>query len=100
MIERRDNTLHVGTPLTMASARTATDAGLAALGRLTAGEEIVVDLGAVAEADSSALAVLLAWQRAAAAMDAALRVQHAPTGLQSIARVYGAESLLPGLVAG
>ena len=99
MIELRDNTLYVGVPLTMERASAATESGLKALGKIRSGQEVVIDLSGLIEADSSALAALLAWQRAVALSGGSVRIQQAPAGLQSIARVYGAESLLPGLVA-
>jgi phospholipid transport system transporter-binding protein len=55
--------------------------------------ETVFDLAAVSDCDSSLLACLLAWRRAAAARGAALIVQNAPENLDRIARLYGVEGL-------
>jgi len=55
-----------------------------------------IDLGEVTELDSSLLAVLLAWQREARAANVALAVERLPEGLETIARLYGVESLLAG----
>ena len=44
--------------------------------------------------DSSALAVLLAWRRAAQARGADLRISHLPQGLASLAEAYGVTSLI------
>ena len=93
MIELRGNILTVRAPLTMTLARQAAESGLA----LLKGGDVVVDLAAVTEADSSALAVLLAWQRAQRQYGGAMRVVHVPSGLCSIARVYGMESEIVGL---
>jgi phospholipid transport system transporter-binding protein len=57
----------------------------------------VVDLTAVTDADSSALAVLLAWQREQRRRSGSLRVVGVPAGLSSIARVYGAEAEIDGI---
>jgi phospholipid transport system transporter-binding protein len=58
------------------------------------------DLAAVARVDSSAVAVLLEWQRAASARGLTLKVVGAPAGLVSLATVYGVEELLPTLASG
>lgn len=71
----------------------------AAAGLLKQGEEAVaggansVDLAAVAECDSSLLACILAWRRAAAARGAALALKNAPASLARIAHLYGVEDL-------
>jgi phospholipid transport system transporter-binding protein len=85
--------LRVNAPLTMTRARTVVEAGLPFL----KGGEVVVDLSAVTEADSSALAVLLAWQREQRRKSGSLRVIGVPAGLSSIARVYGAEAEIDGI---
>lgn len=58
------------------------------------------DLSAVARCDSSAVAVLLEWQRAASEHGLALSVASAPPGLASLASVYGVDELLPMLASG
>jgi phospholipid transport system transporter-binding protein len=54
----------------------------------------VVDFSGLAHADSSALAVLLALKRRAAAEHAPLQFVAMPAVLQSLARVYGIEAVL------
>lgn len=54
-----------------------------------------IDLSAVSQADSGALAVLLDWQRAAAAGGGTLVLCGLPVALASLAELYGIESLLP-----
>jgi phospholipid transport system transporter-binding protein len=54
----------------------------------------VVDLAGLAHADSSALAVLLALRRRAAAERSRLSFASVPPVLDSLARVYGIEDLL------
>jgi len=56
-----------------------------------------VDLSGVVRCDSSAVAVLLEWQRAAAAQGLTLTVQGVPAALHSLATVYGVTELLPAL---
>ena len=58
-----------------------------------AGGADTVDLAAVAECDSSLLACVLAWRRAAQARGAALAVQNPPANLARIAHLYGVEDL-------
>lgn len=55
------------------------------------------DLSAVRQIDSSAVALLLAWQREAGARGAHLVVLGAPPALTSLARLYGVDELLPAL---
>ena len=54
-----------------------------------------VDLGGVTELDSSALALLLAWLREARAGGRAVAFANLPESLQTIARLYGVQDLLP-----
>jgi phospholipid transport system transporter-binding protein len=54
----------------------------------------VVDLTSLAHADSAALAVLLALKRRGTAERRALTFESMPSGLESLARVYGIDELL------
>jgi phospholipid transport system transporter-binding protein len=54
-----------------------------------------IDLAGVTELDSSALALLLAWLREARAGGRAVAFANLPESLQTIARLYGVEDLLP-----
>jgi len=79
-----------GATLTHESAKAALSAGLA---QISAGAS-AVDCAALTQFDSSALAVLIAWQRAAQARGITLSVLNLPAALASLARAYGVESLL------
>ncbi|KVK85130.1 anti-anti-sigma factor [Burkholderia ubonensis] len=81
-----------GSTLTHASAKAALASGLAQIG---AGAT-AVDCAALAEFDSSALAVLLAWQRAAKARGARLDILNFPPKLASLAQAYGVDALING----
>jgi phospholipid transport system transporter-binding protein len=81
---------NAGATLTHASATAALAQGLA---QIDAGAT-VVDCAALAQFDSSALAVLLAWQRAARARGVALDILHLPPKLASLAQAYGIDTLL------
>ncbi|WP_179403074.1 STAS domain-containing protein [Burkholderia guangdongensis] len=81
-----------GTTLTHASAKAALAAGLS---RIAAGDT-AVDCAALAQFDSSALAVLLAWQRSAQARGATLDIVNLPPKLASLAHAYGVDALIDG----
>lgn len=53
------------------------------------------DLAAVNEMDSSGLAVVFGWTRAANAAGKSLRLLNLPQNLLSLAAVYGVADLLP-----
>jgi phospholipid transport system transporter-binding protein len=79
-----------GPTLIHASAKEALAAGLARI----AGGAHSVDCAPLTQFDSSALAVLLAWQRAASARGAAFDIVNLPAGLASLAQAYGVDTLL------
>ncbi|MFN4325698.1 MAG: lipid asymmetry maintenance protein MlaB [Azonexus sp.] len=91
MIERQTGCLRVTVPLIMANARGLLDAGRAALQP----GEVVFDFSAVNEADSSAIAVMLGWLRAADTLGARVRFAHIPAGVRALAELYGVTDLLP-----
>ncbi len=79
-----------GTTLTHASAKAVLAAGLQRIAAGAGG----VDCASLAQFDSSALAVLIAWQRAAQARGAALEIVNLPAGLASLAQVYGVDTVI------
>ena len=91
MIETAPGRLIVTAPLVMDNARKLLDAGCAAL---QAGEQ-VIDLSRVTEADSSALAVMLGWLRAAESLRSTVKFANIPAGVRSLAELYGVAELLP-----
>jgi len=76
--------------LTLANARQVLAEGLRAI---SAGQS-EIDLSGLATVDSSALATLLAWKRAAVARKAPLALIHPPPSLRSLAELYGVAELL------
>lgn len=84
------NRFESGATLTHESANAALPAGLQ---RIAAGAN-GVDCAPLAQFDSSALAVLLAWQRAAQARGGAFEIVNLPAGLASLAQAYGVDTLL------
>jgi phospholipid transport system transporter-binding protein len=79
-----------GNTLTHASAKAALAAGLE---RIRGGAN-GVDCAPLSQFDSSALAVLLAWRRAAEARGGAFDIVNLPSGLASLAQAYGVDTLL------
>ena len=77
--------------MSLANAAQLAELGIAAI---QAGDA-AFDLSAVRTCDSSALAVLLAWQRTALASGQSLEVSGVPADLLSLATVYGVDSILP-----
>lgn len=76
--------------LTLADARAVLGAGLQAI----AGGQTEIDLARMSTVDSSAVATLLAWKRAAVARNAPLALRNAPASLRSLAQLYGVAELL------
>lgn len=66
---------------------------MAAGEKAVAGGETEIDLGAVTQCDSSLLACVLAWKRAAARRGGRLAVKNVPENLSRIASLYGVETL-------
>jgi phospholipid transport system transporter-binding protein len=83
-------TFDCGTTLTHATASVAYRSGVA---RIEAGATRV-NCAPLRHFDSSALAVLLGWRRAAQSRGATLQILHFPAQLASLAGAYGIESLL------
>jgi phospholipid transport system transporter-binding protein len=76
--------------LNLGNAKASLEAGLQAI----ASGQTEVDLSRLSLVDSSAVAVLLAWRRAAQAKGAMLHFRHVPSNLQSLIDLYGVDSLL------
>lgn len=91
MIRRDGRRMIVGGPVTLANV-----AAILAEGHRHLDEGVrTVDLAEVTEMDSSLLAALLAWLRDARTKERELAFANLPEGLQTIARLYGVERLLP-----
>lgn len=82
--------LVVSGPLTLA---TAAELGAAAEAHLNG--DLVVDLAAVTEVDSSALSLLFEWQRAAQRRKCKVSFCNLPASLASLAELYGVTELIP-----
>jgi phospholipid transport system transporter-binding protein len=78
------------TDIGMNNAAQIADAGIEAI----RGGDGAFDLSAVRTCDSSAVAVVLAWQREAQSRGVRLQLSGLPVGLASLATVYGVAPLL------
>jgi phospholipid transport system transporter-binding protein len=77
--------------MSLANAAQLAELGIAAI---QAGDA-TFDLSAVRTCDSSALVVLLAWQRTARSAGRSITVSGVPADMLSLATVYGVDSILP-----
>ena len=55
---------------------------------------LAIDLANVTDIDSSAVALLLHWRRAAARLGKALRYVHLPQNLVALAQLYGVDDMI------
>ena len=93
MIERFDHELRVSGALTLATATASSEAGKQQLI-----DNMVIDLEAVTEVDSTALSVLFEWRRAARARNLHISFRNLPDSMQSLAALYGVADLVaPGV---
>jgi phospholipid transport system transporter-binding protein len=91
VIRREEGRIVLSGPLTLANVAQVLEEGR----RHLADGAATVDLAEVSELDSSALALLLAWMREAKTAGRAIAFANLPESLQTIARLYGVQDLLP-----
>lgn len=82
--------------MSLANAAELAGLGIAAI----QGGDASFDLSQVRTCDSSALVVLLAWQRTAQAAGRSIEVSGVPADMLSLATVYGVDDVLPVLKTG
>ena len=91
MIKQAGNLAEVDGAMTLPGATALLAEGVTLISRTTK----IFDLAAVAEVDSSALAVLFGWMREAQRLGKSIQVSNPPQDLLSLAEVYGVSELLP-----
>lgn len=91
MIRREGERIVVDGAVTLKNVTGILEQGLAEV----RGGATVIDLGEVSELDSSLLAATFAWVREGRQANRALTVVNLPSGLQTLAQLYGVEELLP-----
>jgi len=89
MIERAGNELRVAGALTIANAVALCEEGKR---ELTA--DMVIDLSAVTDVDSTALSVLFEWRRAAQQKKLHVSFRNLPDSMKSLAALYGVADLV------
>lgn len=92
MIRITGDRVEVSGPMTMSGAAALLAEGEAAI---AASAAAAFDLAAVTEMDSSCLAVVFGWMRAAKSGGKTFRLLNPPQNLLSLAAVYGVADLLP-----
>ena len=98
MIEQAGDRLRVTAPMVIANARALLEAGQRTLRSLDSRQqsaELLLDLAAVSEVDSSSLSTVFAWQRKASERRVSLRIVNPPASMLSLAALYGVSELLP-----
>lgn len=91
MIQRDGNKFSVQGPVTISTVVVVMAQGV----ELFDCADLVIDLAQVSEVDSSAVSMLLEWQREAVRNQRKLRFTNMPKNLQSLARLYGVSELIP-----
>jgi phospholipid transport system transporter-binding protein len=91
VIRREGRRITLSGPVTLANAARLLDEGRQ---HIAEGAR-TVDFAEVTELDSALLALLLAWLREARAAKRELAFANLPQALQTLARLYGVEELLP-----
>lgn len=91
MIEVAGDRLRVTGPMVITSVSALKGTGESAI----ANGAMVIDLAGVTDADSAAVALLLAWVRTAQAAGTGLSIVDAPDSIRSLATLYGVAELLP-----
>ena len=94
MIEKSDNLLRISGTMLIADAVALLNAGRGCL-RDSKAPEVLIDLSAVEETDSSALAVVFGWLRSAHEQGKTLRISAPPASMLSLAALYGVAESLP-----
>ncbi len=89
MIERTGNELRLSGAMTIANA-----VGLCDEGKQQLDADMVVDLAAVTEVDSSALSVLFEWRRFAQNKKLQVSFRNLPESMKSLAALYGVADLV------
>src|SRR5262245_2895289 len=93
VIEQVDGRLRVRGPVTLSSVQTLLEQSR----QMFTGTELRVDLSGMSGADSSAVALLLEWERQAAARGASIRFENPTENLSTLIGLYDVGELLPGM---
>lgn len=92
-IEPIDGRFRVRGPVTLAHVQVLLDQGK----QMLSGADVRIDLSGVREADSAAVALMLAWVREAAARGASIRFENLTENLKTLIRLSDVGEFLPGV---
>lgn len=95
MIQRESDRISVSGPMTLDTAREMAGALFGAGAQPNGLSSLVVDLAQVEAVDSSAVSVLLQWSRQARANNVKIAFINLPPNLQSLAKLYDLDTVLP-----
>ncbi len=95
MIEKSGNALRVSGPMLIAGATDLLKSGRSFLSSANGAGDLVFDLSAVEETDSSALSVIFGWLRTAQALGVGIRIANPPASMISQAALSGVSDSLP-----
>jgi len=84
------NKLSVRGPVTIDNVVTVAERGIVLFDR----ENLIIDLGPVTDVDSSAVSVLLQWEREARRRNRQIHFENVPQKLQSLIRLYEVSELI------
>ena len=95
MIEQNGSGLRIVGPMLNSNASALLEAGRGFLHSAPVNGEVVLDLSAAEETDSSALSVVFGLLRSARERSVALRIVNPPASMISLAALYGVSDSLP-----
>ena len=90
-----DDYFSLGGEVTMKTVPALVESGWKLLSAVPAGQQTVIDLSGVTQADSAALAMLLTWLRRASEQQVSLQFDNLPADLESLGKVCGTDELIP-----
>ncbi|SCY67654.1 phospholipid transport system transporter-binding protein [Nitrosospira sp. Nl5] len=90
MLQSEDGKLSVKGSVTIHNVVALVERGIALFNR----DDLIIDLAQVTEVDSSAVSMLLEWQREARRRNCRIRFANAPQNLKGLAQLYGVSGLI------
>jgi phospholipid transport system transporter-binding protein len=91
MISRNGDKLYVQGAITVDNVASVIKQGVALFDR----PDLVIDLAQVTEVDSSAISMLLEWQRKAREQNRQICFSNIPKNMKNLAQLYGISELIP-----
>jgi phospholipid transport system transporter-binding protein len=92
LIEELDGRLRVSGPVTLSHVQSLLDQSR----QVFIATDLRIDLSGISEADSSAVALMLEWERQASSRGASIRFENLTESLKTLIGLYDVGELLPG----